>query len=59
MEQKKQLRWRVWEHVTGGGKPYEYIAWINEKWREWGKKAYSDADHAEFDAWLKATYDLR
>ena len=38
-------------------KGWEFIIWIQERWREWdpkhGSRNHSETEHAEFDTWLE------
>lgn len=59
-----QRRAKEWKRQTGGGKPMDYIRWINDKWIEFEKKSKTSAENRSmprvqevFDDWLQSLPD--
>ena len=48
--------WVEWVIQTGGGRPWEFMIWIQRKWKEFEPNhELRNARHAEFEKWLKST----
>ncbi len=53
------------EVERGAGANIRFMEWVHARWREWRglrgvdqRSALSEADHADFDAWLAERYPV-